>query len=241
MGILFVLIIWAVVGVILAGIGILVLGRATDYFTRGVERGRRKAMIAAALFPVVCLGWAGTVFVFQWAVNEGLLDRDPGLGDSWTCPLPNGYQLLMIDVPDEGCIYNPKTQRGIVGAREDAVIRVRVVQVAGRYILGGLDSRPFGPAGNEGGEVDSYFVLDTGTGKHVTYSTYDALREAAAQLGVIQVNLQPIEAVYHRYRFTRFDVLVGFLLFVPPLLSAGLLVLWIIRLRKSRYLPPQAA
>jgi hypothetical protein len=238
MGIGFVLVIWAVAGVIVAVIGMPVLGGITAYVTRGVKQGRRTAVIAAALFPAACLGWAGTVFVFQWAVNQGLLRRDPDLGDVLTCPLPNGYQLLMTDVTDRGYVYNPKTQRfkDSVLEQEDAVSKVRVVQVAGRYILGAMGrSRPIKPVPNEGGDPDSYFVLDTRTGKRETFSTYDALRRAAGQFGV-DVHLQPIEAVYLKYRFTLFDLLAAFLLFAPPLLSAWLLVRWIVRLRRNRIL-----
>jgi hypothetical protein len=234
MGIGIVLLLWAVVGAILAGVGMLVLGGITANFLRGVNEGRRKAIIAAGLFPFVCLGWAAVVFFFQAAVNEGVLHRDPGLGDVWECPLPNGYALLMIDVEDQGWVYNPKTQvDGGVGEQEDAVSGVRLVQVAGRYILGGRDSRSFEQSGNGDGKVDSYFLLDTSTGKRQTFLTYDALRSVAGQLGV-QVSLQPIEVAYSKYRFTYFDVLVGFLLCVPLLLAAWLLVRWIVRLRKSR-------
>lgn len=233
MGILFVLMIWAVAAVILASAGIVLLGGLTAYFTRGVKRSRRRAIIAATFFPIACLGWAGTIFVLQWAVNADLLHRDPGLGDVSTCPLPNGYQLLMIDGTDQGSIYNPKTQKtkNVVAEQEDAVDGVRVVQVAGRYILGGLNTSVFDPLPTRSPKVDSYFLLDTNTGKRVTFLTYGELHQAAAQLG-IHANLQPIEVVYLRYRFTLFDVLIGFLLLVPPLLSGWLLVRWIVRLRK---------
>lgn len=68
------------------------------------------------------------VFGFQAIVNEIVLHRDPGLGDTWHCPLPNGYALLMIDVMDHGWVYNPKTQPGdSVTEREDSVAGVRKV------------------------------------------------------------------------------------------------------------------
>jgi hypothetical protein len=219
---------------VVAGIGAGVLAALAIYFTRNVGKDGRKVVIAAAFFPFACLGWAGVVFVFQALVNEEVLHRDPGLGDVAKCPLPNGYALLMIDEPDQGCVYNPKTHAGYggVGEQQDAVCGVCVLQVAGRYILGGADSRSSGHFGGKS-EVDSYFLLDTGTGKRQTFPTYEALRTAAGQRGV-QLTLQPIEDVYSQYRFTYFDEFVGFLLCVPPLLLAWLMVRWIVRLRRSR-------
>jgi len=142
MGIGFVLLIWSLVGAILAGIGALVFGGAATFFTRGAEQGRRRRVIlAVALFPFACLIWAGAVFVFQAVINEAVLHRDAGIGDTWTCPLPDGYALLMVDVSDQGVVYNPKTQTASNGVtdQDDALDGVRALQLAGPYILGGQD------------------------------------------------------------------------------------------------------
>ena len=102
------------------------------------------------------------MFVFQAVVNEGLLHRDLGLGDTWHAPLPNGYQIMMIDVTDQGWVYNPKTQPGsAVGEPADAVAGVRNLQVAGRYILGSADSKTFEHLGKDTNQVDTYFLMDT--------------------------------------------------------------------------------
>ena len=90
MGLGFVLVIWAVVGTILAGIGLIVFGGATSFFTRGVPNGRRKAIAVAGLFPFACLAWAAANFVFQAVVNEGFLHRDPGLGGHMALPTADG-------------------------------------------------------------------------------------------------------------------------------------------------------
>jgi hypothetical protein len=234
MGIVIVLVFWAIIGTILAGIGGLILGGAAGFVTRGAQRGRRKVMLAAALFPFVCLAWAGTVFVFQAVINETLLHRDADLGDTRRCPLPNGYALMMIDVTDQGWVYNPKTQSGdSVGEQEDAVPGVRTVQVAGRYILGASDSKWFGRLGDEGNHVDSFFLMDTQAGKRTTFPSYETLAIEAQRLG-IQPKLEPINALYSKYRFTKFDVFVGFLLCLPPMVATCLLALWIARVRRTR-------
>jgi hypothetical protein len=232
MGLGFALLIWDVVGVSAAAVGGLVLGRTAAYFTRGVQRGRKKLFLAASLFPLACLGWMGVVFIFQAIVNETALHRDAGLGDSWNCPLPNGYALLMIDTTDQGSVYNPKTQPyGSVGEREDAIAGVRLLQVAGRYILGGSDSRSFERLEDQGERVDSYFLLDTQLGKQSRFPNYDALRSKATELG-ISPHLESIASIYHRYRFTWFDAFVVLLGLVARVVSALLLLRWILRLRE---------
>jgi hypothetical protein len=241
MGLGIVLLFWAVVGTVVAGVGAAILGCGTALLTRGVTSGRRKVIIAGSMFPFVCLGWGGTVFVFQAIVNEGLLHRDLGIGDTWHAPLPNGYQIMMIDVTDQGWVYNPKTQPGsVVGEREDAVAGVRNLQVAGRYILGATDSRAFEHLGKDTNQVDAYFLLDTQLGQQTHFHNYNALRHRALELG-IEPNLQPINTVYSKFRFSWFDVLAGLLFCLPPVIGALLLIRWIVRLRRTRTLLPQTS
>jgi hypothetical protein len=242
MGIGIVLLIWAIVGSVLAGVGAVVVGGATDLLTKRAKEKRGKVVLAASLFPFTCLVWAGLVFVFQAAVNSTVLHRDPGLGDTWECPLPNGYQLLMIDVTDYGLVYNPKTQgwdEG-VGDRDDAISGVRLLQVSGRYIIGGADRGIPEDVAKNNDHVDFYFLMDTGADKYTTFASYEELHSAALQLG-IQPKLQPFEDVYQKYRFTWFDALAGLLLCVPPLSAAWLLMRRILRLRRTPDGAPQTA
>lgn len=226
MGIAIILFFWAVVGGVLAGIGALILGCAAAYLTRRVHLGRKKFILAATLFPIVCLGWAGTIFIFQASVNEIVFHRDAGLGDAWTCPLPNGYALLMIDTPDHGWVYNPKTQpKGVVAGQDDAIGGVKKLQVAARYISGSSE--------DDATQVDSYFLMDTQTGTHITFTTLEALRGKSQELG-IQLNLESIDAIYRRYRFTYFDLFAALLLCLPPVGGTTLLIRWLLRLRKTR-------
>jgi hypothetical protein len=232
-GIGIVLLIWAVVGTLLAGLGALFLGGATALLTREVQKGRRSVILCASVFPFLCLAWAGIVFVFQAAVNDFVFHRDAGLGDTWKCPLPDGYALLMIDETDQGWVYNPKTQGwGGVGERDDSLSGVRVLQLSGPYIFGGLDSHAYQFASKDD-HIESYFLLDTKTGKHQSFPTYEALQGKAQQLGAT-LNLERISVVYSRYRYSWFEKLVAFVFCAPPLLFALLLIWWIVRLRKAR-------
>jgi hypothetical protein len=179
--------------------------------------------------------------VAQALVNEGFLHRDTGLGDTWHAPLPNGYQIMMIDVTDQGWVYNPETQPdGDVNERDDAVAGVRNLEVAGRYILGATDGKAFEHLGKDISEVDSYFILDSQFGKQTQFQNYDAFRHRALQLG-IEPNLQPIDTVYSKFRFSWFDVLAGMLFVLPPVIGALVLIGWIVRLRRTRLLLPDTA
>ena len=235
MGLGIVLIFWVVVGTVLACVGAIALAGLTALLTRGVHAGRRRAIVITALFPFLCFGWGGCVFVLQAVVNEGLLHRDLGIGDTWHAPLPNGYQIMMIDVTDQGWVYNPRTQGSdsAVGEQGDAVSGVRNLQVSGRYIFGDSDSKSFEHAGQETNQVDSYFILDTQTGKRTELKTYDDLRSRARDMNV-SLNLEPINTVYARFRSTWFDLCAALLFFVPPLLGFSFLIVWIWRLRRTR-------
>ena len=81
-----------------------------------------------------------------------------------------------------GFLYNPKTQD--INSR-DALAGVCVLQLAGRYILAGVDCRADVPDGPEEQDTArSYFILDTGTGRRSDFATYEALRSAAAQMNI---------------------------------------------------------
>ena len=134
--------------------------------------GKSPTLTTTDLGPFACLGWVGGVFIFYAVVNEMAFHRDPGIGDGWTCPLPNGYAIEMIDVTDRGFVYNPRTQTisGVVAASNDALADVCLLQLAGRYILGGAPCQSYEDPGPEGhGKVLSYFMLDTATGTHADF------------------------------------------------------------------------
>ena len=234
MGLVIVLAFWVTAALIAATLGAGVLGGVTAWLTRRSERGRHRAIVAAILLPFACFVWGGCVFVFQAVVNEGLLHRDLGMGDTWHAPLPNGYQILMIDVTDQGTVYNPKTQSSDSGVmdKEDAIPGVRKLQVSGSYILGDIDSHSFEHLGYQSDEVDSYFLLDTATGSRANFVDYSSLQRAAAE-HKITPNLQPIYSVYSRYRFTWFDVFVGALFVLPQFAAFLALVLWVKRIRRT--------
>lgn len=176
--------------------------------------------------------WAAAIFMLQGFINTTFLHRDIGLGDSFYCPLPNGYSILMIDVGDQGTVYNPKTQmvKGEVTDQGDVISGVTRLQVAGPEILGEYDTRYAETPGPNNARLSRYFLLDTRTGNRTDFPTKDALRVAATHRG-ITLKLEPIFSVYRRYRVTWFDILAVCLLVLPPVIAIALFFRSIARLR----------
>ncbi len=238
MGIGFVLVIWGVVGLVMASVGSLVMRGVVAYFLRGVA-DRGQLLRRATLFPVACLIWAGMVFVFQAVVNVVFLHRDIGIGDGFDCPLPNGYALSFIDVTEIGTLYKPANHSLWEDPQENAVNAINdvvVMQLTGPYVLGGSDSKRLEHFGQDNYAADTYFVLDTRTDKRTDFKTYAALREAAQRLN-LQPNLVAIDSLYSKYRFTWFDAFAGLVLIVPPLIAAALMTRSVVRLRMTRAAP----
>jgi hypothetical protein len=147
----------------------------------------------------------------------------------------------MIDVTDQGWVYNPKTQiSGGIGEGQDSVSGVRRLQVTGKYIFGASDTHWFGSEEKPSSATDLYFVLDTQTGKRTNFTNSQDLSRAASQLG-IQLKLEDINAIYSRYRFTWFDLAVGVLLILPPTLYFFILARRILKLRRMQYPSPAVA
>jgi hypothetical protein len=236
MGIVIVLLFWAFAGCIGAAVAAVALSGFTGFLTRGCG-GRGKIITQSVTYPFLSLCWVVLIFVVYAIVNVGFLDRDPGLGDSWECPLPNGYRLLMIDVTDHGTVYNPKMQTlGGVSSREDAVFGVRTLQVSGQYIFGGVDKTAFGGLGPDTTRIDSYFVLDTSTNKRLEVADYGSLVAEAEKRG-IKLELEPFSRVYGRYRFSWFEVVAGILFLLPPVWAFVALMRRTLKMRRDGRTP----
>jgi hypothetical protein len=235
MGILFVLAFWGIVGLVLAAVWISVARGVITQLTgnsNGVAQksARDRVVRNATLFPIGCLVWAACVFVFQGFINTTYLQRDIGIGDSYYCPLPNGYSILMIDEGDQGKVYNSKTDGS--GQDDDVMSDVRELQVSGRNLLGASDTKWAQHFGQDNPPSNHYFLFDTQTGTRIDFATENELRIAAAKSG-ITLKLEPISKVYQRYRFTWFDAMAAVLLLLPPIVGLGFLIRSIVHLRKN--------
>jgi len=213
---------------------------AHDLSRGNIQRSPR-LISAVRMFPFACVAWAFIVFLFSSTMNEMVFQRDPGLGDAYRCPLPNGYAILMIDVTDRGIVFNPRTQPAHgVGETADAA-RACVLQLAGSFILGGSFCRiDPGRRPDDPDPAFHYFLLDTTSGTRTEIPTYEALRMAAASRN-IQLHLEPIAQIYNRYRFTWFDTVITIAMFGVPALCGAYLFRSLWRLRKGSAQLPQAA
>src|SRR6187402_884504 len=202
---------------------------------------RKRTLVIVALFPFLCVGYAGACFSTYAIINYKFFHRDPGLGDSWETPLPNGYALMMVDTTDQGTIYNPRTQGGygVVTSSADSEFGVRQMQVANHLIFGARDTDYFNHIGQESTVVDTYFDLNTRTNTKVEYKSLAELKGAAKVAGV-PLDLHSFESVFGQYRSTWFDLVAIITLLALPAFSFILLVRWV-WLQRSRRIPPSSA
>jgi hypothetical protein len=234
MGLGVVLIFYAIALMMAATVGAVIFGSISYLLTRQLWPRSKRAILASIFFPYLCVAFAGAWFASYAIINYEVFHRDPGLGDSWETPLPNGYALMMIDTTDQGTVYNPKTQRmgGSVEGQDDAVFGVRQLQISNELIFGARDDGYFGRIGQESKMVDTYFELNTSKKTHVEFKSLEELRQRATSHG-IALNLREFYSVFYDYRTTWFDYLsLAIMVFIP---FAGFLLLarWIWRLRRS--------
>jgi hypothetical protein len=223
MGILFVLLFYALVLMAVAMANAAVLRKIAPKLTKNFPQSKR-AIRMATFFPYYCVVFAGIWFLAYAVINSNVLHRDPGFGDSWETPLFNGYSLMMIDTTDQGAIRDQNYQTVINGVRQ--------LQVANRLIFGANDSGYLDRLGDDSKFVDSYFELNTLTGRLTGFTTLDQLRQRAASEGA-QLHLREFQAVYWDYRTTWFDYLAKIILFLIPATGFILMSRWIWRLRTS--------
>ena len=177
MGILFVLIFYGIALTVAASVGAVAFGVTSYYLTKRSGPERKRAILASIIFPFACEVFAGGWFVAYTITNYVVFHRDPGLGDSWETPLPNGYALMMIDTTDQGTVYNPKTQPidGGIVSTNDSEFGVRQLQVSKELIFGASDSGYFSRIGQESNVVDTYFELNASKDTRTEFKSLNEL------------------------------------------------------------------
>ena len=157
MGIVF-LVIWLVIFTVIAAIlGVIGVAVVSPFLSK---KARKRKMLLTFLTPTVGItSYVGSSVIAMILISE-LLNVDIGFGDSWKAPLPNGYQLISVDVPDNGSIYKDDDHRteGIDGVQQIEVIGNSVIGLSGK----------------------KYFLLDTKIDK-VTY--YPSVFELQNRIG----------------------------------------------------------
>ena len=128
MGMLFVLILWAIALIILS----LILGLITLPFSYFLcKRQRKRKMILSFLTPGVFIGiYAVSSFVCMIIIAI-ILGSDIGIGDSWSIPLKNGYELTSVDTPEYANIDSRNDP-----LKENLIDGITHIQVVGDSVIG---------------------------------------------------------------------------------------------------------
>ena len=134
-------------------------------------------MLLTFLTPIVGIAsYVGSSVVAMIIISE-LLNIDLGFGDSWKAPLPNGYQLVSIDMPENGSIYKDADYH------TEGVDVVQQIEVIGDSVIG-LSGK-------------QYFLLDTKVGK-VAY--FPSVLELQKRVGKSKIALVSNDDYYWAVR-----------------------------------------
>ena len=134
MGMLFVLILWAIALIILS----LILGLITLPFSYFLcKRQRKRKMVLSFLTPGIFIGIYTASSLVCMIIIAIILGSDIGIGDGWSMPLKNGYELTSVDTPEYANInrrYDP----------ESLIDGITHIQVVGDSVIGkGADGSYF--------------------------------------------------------------------------------------------------
>ena len=140
MGMLFVLIFWAIALIILS----LILGLITLPFSYFLcKRQRKRKMVLSFLTPGIFIGiYTASSFVCMIIIAI-ILGSDIGIGDSWVAPLKNGYELTSVDTPEYANINRRNDPENLI----DGITHIQVVgdsvigkRVDGNYFIFNLQN-----------------------------------------------------------------------------------------------------
>ena len=128
MGMLFVLIFWAIALIILS----LILGLITLPFSYFLcKKQRKRKMVLSFLTPGIFIGiYAASSFVCMIIIAI-ILGSDIGIGDSWVVPLKNGYELTSVDTPEYANINRRNDP-----LKENLIDGITHIQVVGDSVIG---------------------------------------------------------------------------------------------------------
>ena len=165
MGIIF-LVIWLVIFAVIAAI-LGVIGVAVVYPFLS-KNARRRKMLLTFLTPIIGIAsYVGSSVIAMIIISE-LLNDDIGFGDSWKAPLPNGYQLISVDMPDNGSIYKDDDHR------TEGIDGVQQIEVIGDSVIG-LSS-------------NKYFLLDTKIHKVTYYPSVFELQKSVRKSNIALIS-----------------------------------------------------
>ncbi len=240
MGPLFVLIFWIIAGSLLSLAGGALLVKVVALLTVRVRVGQKRALSIARVLPA--LGFAYLflcILIFSfWSTARG---RDWGWGDTWDTPILGNYHLMMIDVTDQGTIYdradpNVFQNGSVMGggpAQKNVIFGVRRFEVRPPFLLGEASPNTFTESPTTPPQT-IFFVLDTRDNSREDAPNLAALQARARQMPGGPLQLQPVNVIYKRFRYTWPDLIPVLLFTIPPLVALLWLTRALLRLRRKR-------
>jgi len=180
------------VGLIVGAIGLraLMLAYLGTLAFRLPRRGRPLTVAFTKAIPLSILAW------LVIGLTLALASEQTDVTFQGTCKLPGDYSLMVVDADGSGWVYKAgnEIKGGDVKWQRDGIGGVENLQIAGRYILGGRDSRGFRPS-RDRARISEYFLIDSARETVSKVSTLPQLQASASQLG-ISVQLSPVYEVY---------------------------------------------
>lgn len=204
MGIGFVLLLWAVLISMLAvpaWLLISCLGRRTG----GPQRSTRLTRwFALAFFGGGA--YALAAFMAYWLWCENCRGVDCGIGDSWLVPVGHGYEMNMIDTPDNASLRP-------AGLEGEAIISgIDQIGEYGQYVFGHSAS-------------NGWFLFDTSNRTLQQDKNQMALLLRLRPLGIAETATIPVREFYMAKRWSWMDALAVILLGAP----AAVVAIWTLR------------
>ena len=169
-------------------------------------------LVIAAALPFVLLAYAGGAFSAYALWCETVRGVDPGIGDLWLVPLPNGWRFAMIDTPEEGYLTSRSGEQIHPG--------ITRIGVRGDYVFGQ--------------DGDTYFFIDTKSERDETLTAESDLLRKMRTIGATRDDLDAAVMFYGWRRWTIADALAAIVMAIPPsllVLALGLRFLVLVRRR----------
>lgn len=181
MFVIFGMLIWACVSIALA-IVLGLLGMLIALPLAGKHKRKRKltlAFLSPGLSIAILIGCS----IITMVVTSVVCDVDLGIGDTWTAPLPNGYEITSIDMPGNGSIQKWEDH-------SLTTVKVNQLQVIGDTIIGKYDK-------------NDYFLLDTRTD---SVSHFDSMQPLQAYLNGTKIELMENSDFYWQTKRTPYSI-----------------------------------
>ena len=134
------------------------------------------------------------IFVVYGIYCEAVRGVDPGIGDSWRVPLKNGYELVMIDTPEQAFVVTPGG-----GQAHHDFTRIGTTD---RFVVV-----------EQGGH---FFLMDARSGNESSLRTEAELKESLQGAGEPAIELLPPGDYYNKHRWGAADAVGSAAAFVPP-------------------------